>query len=144
MGNITNPISIFLPMLVIVALTFVGFFRMAVARAAAVKGGQDPEYYRACLGKSEPEVTVAAVRHYGNLFELPVLFYVGCLTAFVLESVSTWTLAFAWAFVVARLSQSAVHMTYNSPSHRGLCFVLGMLCMIALWVNLAMAILASL
>lgn len=144
MPDVVNPISIFLPMLVVVALTFVGFVRMAAARGAAVKGGQDPDYYRAQLGPPEPEVTVAAVRHYGNLFELPTLFYAACLTAYVLDAVSAWTLVFAWGYVAARLVQSAVHMTYNNPSHRGIAFVLGVLLMLALWITLALAILARL
>ena len=137
-----NPVSIFLPALVVVALTFVAFVRMAIMRAAAVKAGQDPAYYRAQLGTPEPEATVAAVRHYGNLLELPVLFYAACLTAYVLGAVNCWTLAFAWAYTAARLVQSAVHMTYNNPSHRGLGFVLGVVSLLALWVNLALAVIA--
>ena len=121
---IVNQTAIFLPMLVLVALTFVAFVKMAVARGAAVKGGHDPAYYRAHLGTPEPEETVAAVRHYGNLFELPTLFYAACIIAFVLNAVSGWTLAFAWGWVIARLIQSAVHMSYNNPSHRGGGFVL--------------------
>jgi hypothetical protein len=140
MATAVNPIGIFVPMLVVVALTFVAFIRMAAARGAAVKGGQDPNYYRAHLGTPEPEATVAAVRHYGNLLELPVLFYAACVTAFVLNAVSGWTLAFAWGYVAARVLQSAVHMTYNNPSHRGLGFVLGVLFMLALWINIALSI----
>ncbi len=144
MFNAANPVSILLPMLVIALLTFIGFIRMAAARGAAVKGGHDPAYYKAHLGTPEPEATVAAVRHYGNLFELPTLFYAACLTAFVLPAVSTWTLAFAWAYVAARLVQSAIHMSYNNPTHRGGAFVFGVLCMLALWINLALAICARL
>lgn len=140
----SHPAAIFLPMLVIVALTFAAFIRMAVARTAAVKAGQDPAYYRAHLGTPEPEPTVAAVRHYGNLFELPTLFYAACLTAYVLDAVGRWTLIFAWAFVAARLVQSAVHMTYNNPGHRGLGFVLGVAAMLAFWINLALTIVARL
>jgi hypothetical protein len=144
MTETANQAAIFLPMLVVVALTFIAFIMMAAARGAAVKAGQDPAYYRAQLGTPEPEATVAAVRHYGNLLELPTLFYVACLTAFVLGAVSTWTLIFAWGFVVARVVQSAVHMTYNNPSHRGGGFVLGVLFLLAFWINLAMTIFARL
>jgi hypothetical protein len=140
MPNQVNAVSIFLPALVVVALTFVAFVRMGMARAAAVKAGQDPAYYRAHLGTPEPEATVAAVRHYGNLLELPVLFYAACLTAYVLGAVSWWTLAFAWAYTAARVVQSAIHMTYNNPAHRGLGFVLGVLSLLALWVNVALAV----
>ena len=144
MFNAANPASILVPVLAIVVLTFVGFLKMAAARGAAVKGGHDPKYYKAHLGTPEPEATVAAVRHYGNLFELPTMFYAACLTAYMLPAVSKWTLIFAWAYVAARYVQSAVHMTYNNPTHRGGAFMLGMVCMIALWVNLGMAIVARL
>jgi hypothetical protein len=140
MFNAANPASILVPMLAIVVLTFIGFIRMAAARGAAVKGGHDPAYYKAHLGTPEPEATVAAVRHYGNLFELPTIFYAACLTAFVLPAVGLWTLIFAWAYVAARYVQSAIHMSYNNPSHRGGAFIIGVLAVIALWVNLGLAI----
>ena len=113
---------------------------MATARGAAAKAGQDPGYYRAHLGTPEPESAVAAARHWDNLFELPTQFYAGCLVAYVLDSVSGWTLAFAWGFVVARLIQSAVHMTYNNPMHRGGGFVLAVLFAFALWINIALSV----
>jgi len=138
----TNPTLIFLPMLVIVGLTFVAFLKMGMARGAAVKGGHDPAYYRAHLGDPEPEATRAAVRHYDNLFELPTLFYAACLTAFVIGTVSKLTLIFAWGFVAARVVQSLVHITYNNPAHRGGAFMMGIAFMLALWVNIGLAILA--
>jgi hypothetical protein len=140
MTGTINPVSIFLPMLVIVALTFLAVARLAIMRQAAVKAGQDPQFYRAQLGTPEPEATVVAVRHYSNLLELPVLFYAACLSAYGLAAVSGWTLAFAWAFTAARLGQSAVHLTYNTPTHRGLFFVTGVFCLLALWMNVGMAV----
>ena len=144
MFNAANTVTILVPMLVIVALTFIAFVKMAVARGAAVKAGHDPNYYKAHLGTPEPEGTVAAVRHYGNLLELPTIFYAGCLTAYVLGAVSQWTLIFAWAFVAARVVQSLVHLTSNNTSHRGGAFVLGMVAMLALWINIGMAVCARL
>ena len=143
MFDTANQAAIFLPLLVIVALTFFAFFRMAAARGAVAKT-MDPGFYRAQLGGHEPEPTVVAVRHYGNLLELPTLFYAACLTAFVLSAVTGWVLLWAWGYVAARLLQSTIHLSYNNPAHRGLAFVLGMLFMIALWVTLGMAIFARL
>lgn len=140
---VTSQTVILVPMLVVVALTFVAFLRMAVARGAVAKV-MDPNFYRAHQGGAEPEAAVVAVRHYGNLLELPTLFYAACLTAFVLGAVSFWTLIFAWGYVAARVLQSAVHMTYNNPTYRGGGFVLGVLFMAALWINLGMAICARL
>lgn len=143
MLNAANQASILLPMLAVVALTFLAFIRMAAARGAVAKT-MDPNFYRAHQGGAEPESAAAAVRHYGNLLELPTIFYAACLTAYVLQAVTPWLLGFAWAFVVFRLVQSAVHLTYNNPGHRGIAFVLSVLCMLALWINLGMAICAKL
>jgi hypothetical protein len=140
MFQTANQTAIFLPMLVVVALTFVAFFRLAAARAAAAKT-MDPRFYRAQLGGHEPEPTVIAVRHYHNLLELPTLFYPACIVAFVLGAVSGWLLLWAWGYVVARLVQSAIHLSYNNPAHRGLAFVVGAMFMLALWVTIGMAIL---
>jgi hypothetical protein len=142
MFDTANQATIFLPMLVVVALTFAAFVRLATARAAVAKH-MDPGFYRAQLGGHEPEGTVVAVRHYGNLFELPTLFYAGCLTAFVLSAVTGWMLLWAWGYVAARLLQSAIHLSYNNPAHRGLSFVLGMVFMIALWVTIALHVFAA-
>jgi hypothetical protein len=144
MPNIVNQVSIFVPVLVVVLLTFIAFIRMAIMRQVAVKAGQDPSYYKAQIGKPEPEATVVAVRHYGNMLELPTIFYAACLIAFVLQAVTHWTLAFAWVFVAARLLQSFVHLSYNNPAHRGLGFVLGVFSLLALWIDLALTIFARL
>lgn len=143
MPGTVNQLSIFVPMLIIVALTFAAFIRMAAARGAAVKA-VPANFYRAHQGGQEPEAAVVAVRHYGNLFELPTLFYAACVTAFVLGAVSTWALIFAWGYVACRLLQSAIHLTYNNPAHRGGAFVLGVVFVLALWVKLALVICAGL
>ncbi len=144
MFDSTNPAAIFVPMLVVVALTFLAFVRMAVGRAGAIKGGIDPAFYRAHQGGQEPEAAAVGVRHYGNLFELPTLFYAGCITAYVLGVAGPWVLGLAWAYVVLRLVQSAVHLTYNNPAHRGVAFVLSVLCMAGLWAMLGASICALL
>ena len=73
---------------------------------------------------------------------MPVLFYAACLTAFVLNPASVWVLVLAWGYVVGRLVQSTVHLTYNNPMHRGMGFFFGILCLLALWINLALVIFA--
>ena len=142
MVHAVNPVSIFLPVLAIVALTLLGFLRMAAARGAAVKAGQDPAFYRCYQGSPEPEPAIIAARHWGNLFEAPVLFYAGCISAYALGAVTVWTLAFAWSFAVMRVLQSAVHLTGNAPTWRGLFFSLAVFSAFALWGDLALAILA--
>lgn len=141
MFDAANPVTILLPTLVVAALTFFAFIRMAAARGAAAKT-MHPDFYRAQLGGTEPEAAVVAVRHYGNLLELPTLFYPACIALFVLNAVSGWALVWAWGYVAARLVQSAVHLSYNNPAHRGLSFVLGLVFVLALWITLALAVFA--
>lgn len=136
------PVAILLPMLLIVALTFVAFVKMAIERAAAVKGGQNPEFYKVYLGDPEPEKTRAAVRHWDNLFELPTLFYAGCLAAYVLEAVSATVLVCAWIFALGRTVQSLVHITYNNPNHRGGAFTLAFLGLMVMWGALGLTVLS--
>lgn len=143
MFDAANPVTILLPTLVVAALTFFAFIRMAAARGAAAKT-MNPNFYRAQQGGVEPEAAVVAVRHYGNLLELPTLFYPACIALFALNAVSGWALIWAWGYVAARLVQSAVHLSYNNPAHRGLSFVLGLLFVLALWVMLALAVFARL
>ena len=133
---------IFVPMLAMVALTLVAFVAMAAVRGKAAKE-MDPGFYKAHLGGEEPEYAKTKVRHFNLMFELPVLFYVACITAFVLGAVGDWTVWFAWAFVLLRVIQSIIHLTYNNPAHRGMTFVLSVVAMIALWINVGMAIFAS-
>jgi len=143
MPDTINPTAIFVPVLAVVALTFLAFFRMAAARFALGKSF-DMDFYRVHQGGVEPASAAVTVRHYGNLFELPVVFYAACLTAYVLDAVSAWTLGLAWAFVAARLVQSAIHLTYNNPMHRGGAFILSIFIALALWVLLALDIFARL
>jgi hypothetical protein len=138
-----NQAAVLVPMLAVALLTFIAFLRMAAARGAAAKS-MDANFYRTYQGGSEPYAAVVAVRHYGNLMELPTLFYPACVALFALGAVSGWALAWAWGYVAARLLQSAIHLTYNNPGHRGGAFVLGILFMLALWVTLALAVFARL
>jgi hypothetical protein len=136
-------LKIFLPVLLVVAVTFVGFIKMAIERAGAVKQGQNPEFYKVYLGDPEPEKTRAAVRHWDNLFVLPTVFYAGCLAAYVLGAVSTTVLVCAWIFAVGRAVQSFIHLTYNSPNHRGGAFTLSFLGLMVMWGALAAHIIAA-
>lgn len=144
MPQAVNQTYIFVPMMVVVLLTFFAFMRMGAARGRAMKEGQDPNFYRAHLGPPEPEYATVATRHYGNMFEMPTLFYAACITAFVLTAVGFWTVLFAWGYVFGRLVQSAVHLTSNNPSYRGLGFVLSVLFLLAMWVDIAIVVFARL
>ncbi len=138
------PATIFLPVLAVVVLSLLGFFRLMILRVRAGKQRQvKMSYYRAFQGTPEPEDVAAAARHYNNLFEAPVLFYVGCVVAFQMGAVTPVLLAMAWGYVAARVGQSVIHLTTNNVRHRALAFLLGWIFLIALWGRLGAAIVAQ-
>lgn len=145
MSGDVNQAAIFIPMLVVILLTIVGFGKMAMARARVNKEKTVPEsFYKIYQGPPyEPEYAVAAARHYNNLMELPTVFYAGCLVAFSLSAVTMWSLVWAWGYVLFRLIQSGVHMTSNKPLARGIAFSISFPFVVALWVSNAIAIFAE-
>lgn len=75
--------------------------------------------------------------NFRNLFELPVLFYAGVLSAAHLGIGDGLSLALAWAFVALRAVHSLVQCTVNHVITRFAAYVLATLALCALWVRLA-------
>lgn len=78
-------------------------------------------------------------RNYMNLLELPLLFYVACLVAWLGGRVSAPMLALAWAYVGLRVVHSLVHVTYNHVMHRFAAFAASNGVLVALWVLVGLA-----
>jgi hypothetical protein len=57
-------------------------------------------------------------RNFMNLLEVPLLFYVVCLTAYATHKVDRAALILAWVYVIGRILHSVVHLTYNKVVHR--------------------------
>ena len=74
-----------------------------------------------------------------NLLELPVLFYVACLTYYVTDRVNGTALALAWTYVGLRIVHSAIHLTYNRVRHRLVAFAASNVVLVMLWTNLLRA-----
>ena len=133
-----NAAAILHPMIALVAWTLVVLllipqrrFRAGRQRLVSVKDF--------AFGESEkvPGEVRIPNRNYMNLLELPVLFYVACLTLFAMARVDAWGVALAWAYVAARIAHSLVHLTYNNVIHRMRIFTLSVVILIALWVRIA-------
>ncbi|MEO7385802.1 MAG: MAPEG family protein, partial [Gammaproteobacteria bacterium] len=72
-----------------------------------------------------------------NLFEVPVLFFAVCLTILNLDLVTSVQLGLAWTFVSLRCLHSFIQLTSNTVMHRFRVYVLGTLCIFAMWAMLA-------
>ena len=130
--------AIFYPVIVLVLWTFVVLLLVPRARFKAARERR-VRVADFALGESEnvPPETRLPNRNYMNLLELPVLFYVACITLFVTAKVDAWSLGLAWAFVALRIAHSTIHLTYNHVIHRMRVFALSVLVLLVLWVYIA-------
>ena len=133
--------SILFPMVALATLTFAVLLLIPVRRFRAGIAGQI-KYDDFKYGESQrvpPEVSIAN-RNMMNLLELPMLFYVACLTYFVTERVENGALTLAWAFVGLRLTHSAIHLTYNRVRHRLIVFAVSNVVLVMFWTQLFRAL----
>jgi hypothetical protein len=109
-----------------------GYVRISNARRGAIPA----EYLRVGEGPRPADKIVDIHHHFSNQFEVPVLFYLGCLTALVTESVDRTAVALAWSFVVLRIVHTLVVLVKNDPRARVAPYVLSTLAVFAIWANL--------
>jgi hypothetical protein len=104
--------AILWPMCALAALTFVVLLVIPYQRfTAAFAGKVKAEDFR--FGESTQVPTQVSVpnRNYMNLLEIPVLFYVVCLTLFAARLVDSLDVTLAWIYVAFRAAHSIVHLT---------------------------------
>jgi hypothetical protein len=123
------------PLFTMVVLTFLVMFWTLFTRVQAVRQGKiSIGYFRLMQGDAPTEV-VKASRHFSNLFELPVLFYIVCLLSHIKNAEDDWQIGLAWVYVLCRCLQAIVHLGYNNVKHRLAAFALGNIVLLILWVR---------
>lgn len=129
--------NILLPLFLLVLFTFGVGIRMLEMRIKAVReDGLNPGYFKLNRGGKVPEYLDKVTRHYANLFELPVLFYVVSLMLYVTQKVDMVFMALAWLFVVTRYIHGYIHITYNDLRHRRMAFLAGTVLVFCIWARL--------
>ncbi len=132
------------PMFAMVVLTAVVLVTLFRSRVAAVRQGQvSLDYFRVYQGGVEPELSAKPARHFANLFETPVLFYVVCLAAMITRVSGVAMQALAWVYVAARVAHAYVHLGGNRVRHRLRVYFLSCLVLLAMWVYLVAAVTLS-
>lgn len=129
-------ISVALPALLLIGLTFVVWVLLYVERLLEMRRrGIDPQDIAQRTQKQGVLTRTRAADNFNNLLEVPVLFY--ALTAIVLllglRSVPFAPLAMA--YVGLRVLHSAIHITYNRVLHRFAVYATSTLVLIYLWVD---------
>lgn len=118
--------------------------RMRSMRFAAIRRGEiDVAFYRAFPEGVEPEPLRVVARHFANLFEMPVLFYVGVLMAHATGHVSVWLVACAWLYVALRCVHTFVHLGSNAVPVRFSAYFASNFALLLLWGTLFVQILRA-
>ncbi|MDQ0998311.1 hypothetical protein QFZ34_003493 [Phyllobacterium ifriqiyense] len=132
--------QIFWPMITLTFLIYCVYLLLFLRRRRAVMSGQ-AKIQEFIIPTSEPEISATTIRNLGNLYEVPLLFYVVCLSLYVVNGVSYLAVVIAWLFVGARLAHTFIHVTTNRLRYRQPIFVLGFILNGVLWIMLAMHLL---
>jgi len=139
-----KPTLILYPLFVMFLLVAAVLTRMGWLRIGGVlMGTVDPDFYKTYDQGREPEAFRLVTRHFINLFEMPVLFYVGAIVAFVTQQVTFWLVGLAWAYVVLRLFHSYVHLTSNDVPTRLAGYASSGIVLLVLWTSLFVQLLRA-
>ena len=119
--------EIFFPVFLLIFHTiFVSAF-MGYKRYTAVSRGEVPvSFYEVYHGK-EPRHLRVLTRHVINLLEVPLLFYLGAVIAFVTGQSGALLLDLAWLYVLLRMVHSFIHLGPNVVIWRFRVFALSTL-----------------
>ena len=137
----TPKFAIFWPVFALAAWTVCMLLLVAAKRVRAGLGGQvhPREYALGESAKVPPEISLFN-RNYMNLLELPVLFYVACVIAYVTGIATRHLVVLAWIYVALRVAHSLIHVTYNRVMHRFAAFAASNFILVTMWVLLARAL----
>lgn len=139
-----SPTLILYPVFAMVALTLGVLHRLRVQRFAAVRRGEvSASFYRAYPEGGEPESLRVLSRHYSNLFEMPVLFYLLSVLLYVTQQVNLWMLGAAWLYVALRYAHSYVHLTSNTVMVRFSLYFASTTVLALMWVALLVLLLRA-
>ena len=129
--------AIVAPMCAYTAWVFVLWWVLGGVRGWAwLRDTMPAEYFRVGQGKRPPDKVVDVHHHFSNQFEIPVLFYLGCLAAIATESVDGASVTLAWSFVGLRVVHTAIVLIRNDPRIRVAPYVLSTLSVWGIWANL--------
>ena len=129
--------AILAPLFVQVALTFALLVWMGAARIAAVRHGET-RVRDIALGQSNWPPRIQQISNcYHNQFQLPMLFYVLVVLAYILHKADYLFIIMAWVFVALRIVHAAIHTTSNHVGHRFQAFAAGAVILLLMWVVFA-------
>jgi hypothetical protein len=126
--------AVLLPLFVQVVLTFVLLLWTERVRVRAIRRGEvhmrDIALREPNWGKRETQIANA----YHNQLELPVLFYVLTILAWITRQADLLFVVLAWVFVLLRLLHAFIHVTSNNVTQRYMAFAAGAIVLMIMWL----------
>jgi hypothetical protein len=135
--------AVLLPLFVEVVLTFVLMLRMGALRQADYSSGAVKPQEIALRESKWPARTAQTANAFSNQFELPVLFYVLTILAWVTTKAGLAFVVLAWIFVIFRVLQAYVHITSNIVRLRGAFYIVSAAALIIMWAMYIVQILSA-
>ncbi len=126
--------EVLLPLFLEVILTFLLLFWLAPLRASDFSAGVARPENVALREPNWSKRSLQVAYSYSNQFELPVLFYVLTILAWVTRHADLIFVVLAWVFVIFRYLQAFVHVTSNQVRLRGAFFGVSALVLAVMWV----------
>jgi hypothetical protein len=127
--------DILLPLFVEVILTFLLLFWLAPLRGGDLTSGVTQPEKVALREPNWSPRTLQVAYAFSNQFELPVLFYILTVLAYVTHLADLVFVVLAWIFVLFRCLQAFVHVTNNNIRVRGAMFGVAALVLAIMWVR---------
>ncbi len=132
-----NQNLMYFPCLAMLLLTFLVLLRMFILRMRAVKNKDiEVTYFKTYNKGDAPRLMLQADRHFSNLFEMPVLFYMVCAFSVITFHVDSKMLWAAWIYVFFRVLHAFIHLTSNKLVPRMLAYAFS--CMTLLYMGLCL------
>lgn len=138
-----SQILVLYPAFAMALLTFVAAAWLLRCRIKAVKSGLTPLYFRLNHGAKLPDYVVQATQHYDNLFEMPMLFYVVVLLAYVTQQADWALMWLGWGYVGTRLAHTLIHLGQNKLRQRMRVFLFSYSLLVMMWAWLFMRLVIS-
>jgi hypothetical protein len=133
--------SILAPVFVQVALTFVLMFYTFGVRTVALRR-RDVRIADIVLGQQNwPPHATQIGNAYNNQFQLPLLFFILVILAYLLKKADLLFVLMSWIFVISRILHAFVHVTTNRLQTRFMIFAVGAIVLLIMWIIFALRVL---
>lgn len=120
----------------LIALTFVVLTIAAAQRIREIRARRLPLQSLAHAHQIAATLRdTRAMDNFNNLLQMPMLFYVLCLTPAPTQSPSTLLVVGAWLYLALRIAHSAIQIGPNRVAHRFYLWMTSNLVLAMLWVG---------